>query len=111
MNSDDPLPKTDGAGSTGFLKLTDFFEVAKIYGGLAYLGSIQGSPADRARLRRGDVVLAVNGVPTPDLASFLQARSLRQGGAKVRYVRDGVEKEVDLVWDGAPSMPPAPHVQ
>ena len=108
MNGDDSTPKTDG--SAALLKLTDFFEVAKIYGGLAYLGSIQGSPAERARLRHGDVVLAVNGMPTPDLTSYLQARQLRQGGATVRYVRDGVEKEVELVWDGSATLPPPPNV-
>jgi S1-C subfamily serine protease len=83
-------------------KLRDLFEIARIYGGLAYLGSMRGSPAERARLRHGDVVLAVNGIPTPDLLAFLHARNQRKGGATVRYVRDGVESEVELVWDGAP---------
>jgi S1-C subfamily serine protease len=103
---DDEPPDADSAFA--FRKLSDVFAMAKIYGGLAYLGSISGSPAERARLRRGDIVLAVNGVPTPDLLSFLQARKQREGGATVRYVRDGVEREVELVWEGlpVPSVPP-----
>jgi S1-C subfamily serine protease len=110
MKSDDP-PSDPTGSAAAFLKDTDFFAIARIYGGLAYLGSIQGSPADRARLRRGDVVVAVNGVPTPDLISFLQARSQRKDGATVRFVRDGVEREVELEWDVAhvPSHPPDLH--
>jgi S1-C subfamily serine protease len=104
MNSDAPPPDPEGSAGA-FLKVRDFFEIAKIYGGLAYLGSIPGSPAEKARLRRGDVVLAVNGMPTPDLAAFLEARGLREGGATVRFVRDGVESEVELVWEKA--QPPS----
>lgn len=108
-SKDDAPPPADAEQSAAFLKITDFFEIARIYGGLAYLGSIRGSPAEKARLKRGDVVLAVNGVPTPDLMSFLQARALREGGATVRFVRDGVEREVELVWESPPipSRPPS----
>ena len=80
------------------MKSSDFYEIARIYGGLPFLGALPGSPAE-AELQRGDVVLSVNGMPTPDLAAFIEARKLRQGGATVRYVREGVEKQVDLVWD------------
>lgn len=103
---------SDPPGSAAsVLKLTDVFAIAKIYGGLAYLGSIEGSPAEKARLRRGDVVLAVNGMKTPDLMSFLQARRLREGGCIVRYLRDGVEHEVELTWQPlrTPSHPPDVH--
>jgi len=98
MKQDDS-PSDPPESATAFMKSSDFMAIAKIYGGLPYLGSISGSPADRARLRRGDVVLAVNGIPTPDLISFLDARGQREGGATVRYVRDGVEHEVELTWE------------
>jgi S1-C subfamily serine protease len=62
------------------------------------MGSIPGSPAERARLQLGDVVVSVNGIPTPDLVAFIRARSQRDGAATVRYVRGGVENEVELVW-------------
>jgi S1-C subfamily serine protease len=87
--------------AAAFLKSEDFLAIAKIYGGLAYLGSLAGSPAARAQLCRGDVVLAVNGIPTPDLAAFLHAREQRENGVTVRYVRDGVENEVELSWEAA----------
>jgi S1-C subfamily serine protease len=96
-DSSSPPPSS----ATAFLKSADFLAIAKIYGGLAYLGSLAGSPAARAQLCRGDVVLAVNGIPTPDLAAFLHARGQREDGATVRYVRDGVEKEVELSWRDA----------
>jgi len=105
-NGDDDPPDSVESGAP-LLKLTDFFEIARIYGGLAYLGSMRGSPAEKARLVRGDVVLAVNGIPTPDLQAFLHARGQREGGATVRFVRDGVEREVELVWETtSPSQRP-----
>lgn len=80
-----------------FMKSKDLTEIARIYGGLAFLGALPGSPAE-AELERGDVVIAVNGMPTPDISSFLKARGLRVGGASVRYIRAGVEREAELVW-------------
>ena len=72
--------------------------MAKIYGGIPNLGSLPGSPAEKAGLRWGDIVLAVNGMATPDTDAFVEARKLRTGGAAVRFVRDGKETEVDLAW-------------
>lgn len=80
------------------MKNSDFYQVAEIYGGLAFLGSLPGSPAEAAQLQRGDVVISVNGIPTPDLTSFLRARQAREGAATVVYIRDGVENQADLVW-------------
>ncbi|MET0594502.1 MAG: PDZ domain-containing protein, partial [Polyangiaceae bacterium] len=66
--------------SAAFMKAADFSTIAKIYGGLPFLGAIPGSPAER-ELRRGDVVISVNGMPTPDFDAFIQARALRTGSA------------------------------
>ena len=78
--------------------MTNVAAMARIYGGMPYLGSLPGSPAERAGLRWGDIVVAVNGLPTPDGDAFVEARQTRDGGASVRFVRDGVEREVELVW-------------
>jgi S1-C subfamily serine protease len=84
--------------SAAFMTGANVATMAKIYGGVPFLASLPGSPAERAGLRWGDIVLAVNGIPTPDCDAFLQARSERDGGATVRFVRDGVEREVELEW-------------
>jgi C-terminal processing protease CtpA/Prc len=105
MSSDQP--PSGPPNLAGLIKIGDFFQIAKIYGGLAYLGSMPGSPAERARLQRGDVVVSVNGIPTPDIVAFIHARSQRDGGATVRYIRGGVENEVELVWPLRPSPAPS----
>jgi S1-C subfamily serine protease len=86
------------SAGAAFTTIGNVSAMAKIYGGMPFLGSLPDSPAERAGLRWGDIVLAVNGVPTPDCDAFVQARLKREHGATVRYVRDGVEREVELVW-------------
>jgi S1-C subfamily serine protease len=81
-----------------FTTLSNVSTMAKIYGGMPFLGSLPDSPAERAGLRWGDIVLAVNGLPTPDCDAFVKARMAREHGATVRFVRDGVESEVELLW-------------
>ena len=90
---------TDAPGPrAAFITMDNRAAMARIYGGMPFWGALPGSAAERAGLRWGDIVLAVNGMPTPDCDSFVQARQQREGGALVRYVRDGVEHEVDLTW-------------
>jgi S1-C subfamily serine protease len=59
-----------------FTTMSNVAEMAKIYGGMPFMGALPDSPAERAGLRWGDIVLAVN----------------------VRFVRDGIEHEVELTW-------------
>jgi S1-C subfamily serine protease len=57
-------------------------------GGLPILGCRPNSPAARAGIRYGDILLSVNGRPTPDWASYIEARG--QGGEMVvEYFRAG----------------------
>lgn len=88
-----------GAGfGAAFTSAETISEMAKIYQGLPFIASLPGSPAEKAGLRWGDIVLAVNGVPTPDPSAFVRARTQRTDGATIRFVRDGVENEVELQW-------------
>ena len=80
------------------MRTSDVVKIAGIYGGLAFLNSVPGSPAERAGLRPGDVVIAVNGIPTPDVDAFVDARGRRQDGATIRFLRNGTEREVELRW-------------
>ncbi len=101
MRSKDSHDRTDTMSSGGvgpLMRTPDAVKIASIYGGLAFLSSVPGSPAERAGMKPGDVVIAVNGVPTPDVAAFVDARARRKDGATVRFLRDGAEREVELVW-------------
>jgi C-terminal processing protease CtpA/Prc len=94
--------------------------LAKLYGGMPLLGCLPGSPAARAGLRFGDIVVSVNGVATPDVDAFVAAKELRGGAMSVAFVRDGKELLVELEYDGerppletavrhlAPPPPPPP---
>jgi S1-C subfamily serine protease len=81
-----------------FMTVAHITEMAKIYGGIPLLMSLPGTAAERAGLRWGDVIVSVNGRPTRSLEAFNEARKVRQGSATVRYVRDGAEAVVELVW-------------
>ena len=86
------------SAGAAFVTTANLMEMARIYGGMPLLLTLPDSPAARAGLRWGDIVLAVNGVPTPDADAFVAARKVREGAATVRFVRDGRESEVELVW-------------
>jgi S1-C subfamily serine protease len=90
--------KTLPSAGAAFTPMNKVAEMAKIWGGMPFIGSLPGSPAEKAGLVWGDIVLAVNGMATPDPDSFVEARKLREGGARVRFVRNGIEREVDLTW-------------
>jgi S1-C subfamily serine protease len=85
--------------STAFMSSAVIEEIAKIYNGLPLLSCLPGSPAARAGLRWGDIVISVNGIATPDAMAFVRAREARQGAALVRFVRAGVEQEIELSWE------------
>jgi S1-C subfamily serine protease len=89
-----PLPSPSAA----FMNQDVVAKIAKIYGGMPLIACLPDSPAARAGLRWGDIVVAVNGLPTPDPDSFATARAAREGAAVVRFVRDGREQEVELTW-------------
>jgi len=75
-------------------------ELATSLGGLPILGCLPGSPAARAGLRYGDIVLALDGRATPSWSAFLQASTQRDRAdraLRLRVLRNG--RELDLVLD------------
>lgn len=82
-------------------------KLANALGGLPVLGCKPGSPAARAGIRYGDVVLAVNGIPTPDWATYVEARQARKAEMQVEIFRGGEELKIDLVFDQTPIDTPA----
>ena len=63
--------------------------LARCLNGVPVVGCGMGSEAARIGLRSGDVVVAVNGVKTPDEMAFSYARSLRDDHLELEVVRDG----------------------
>ncbi|HLL21640.1 MAG TPA: PDZ domain-containing protein [Kofleriaceae bacterium] len=90
--------------------IIDRIELTKLaiaLGGLPVLTCRAGSAAERAGVRYGDIVLEVNGIETPDWASFLEARRKTTGVMTLHIFRDGVYFALDV--DLAGSMTPRPH--
>src|SRR5262245_47572351 len=69
-------------------------EIATAVGGIPVWGCLPGSTAAEAGVRYGDIVLGVNGMPTPGIAEYLDARKLRSDGYELRLFRDGQERTV-----------------
>ena len=90
------------------MKKDDFERIAATLGGLCLLGCLRGSPAERAGLRYGDVVVEVNGQPTPNWVSYIDAIRVRRPVMTVRFFRDGTERTAELAL---PPEPPPQHQQ
>jgi Do/DeqQ family serine protease len=68
----------------------------------------QGSPAERAGIRKGDVILAVNGTPVIDGNSFRNMIASAQPGTEVTLTvfRDGREQQVRATLEEFTPSPP-----
>ena len=75
---------------------SELCRIATTLGGLPISGCLRGSPADRAGLRYGDIVMSINDMPTASWAEFFQAHRRCSGRMRVRVFRRGVELEVAL---------------
>ena len=66
-------------------------EIAATVKGVPVWGCLPGSTAAEAGVRYGDIVLAVNGVPSPSIVEYLEGRRLRTDGFELLLFRDGME--------------------
>jgi|SRR6185312_12346367 len=67
-------------------------KMAEVLGGMLVLDCFPGGPAARAGLRFGDIILEVNGVPTPNVETYLDAIELDRN-VRIRIFRDGATVE------------------
>lgn len=81
-------------------------EIAATVQGVPVWGCLPGSTAAEAGVRYGDIVLAVNGIPTPTIVEYLEGRKLRSDGFDLRIFRDGVELSLFVPFR-APAEPMA----
>ena len=84
----------------------DVAKLACTLGGLPVLGTRPGSPSANAGIRYGDILLAVNGLPTPDWSSYLTARELDPAEMVVELFRDGEHMVHRLRLDRAENVDP-----
>lgn len=81
------------------------FALAKALEGIPVLGALEGTPAARAGVRYGDVLLSVNGMRTRSVEDYVEAKGLRADGMEIVVFRSGEERVTDLAYDAA--SPPA----
>lgn len=70
--------------------------------GLPILGCRPGSPSARAGLRYGDILLSVDGVATPDWATFIEVRERCVDVMSVVVFREGDHIRIEVPLAGAP---------
>lgn len=86
---------------------TDLMKLASALGGLPVLACRAGSPAAVAGVRYGDIVLAVNGIKTPDWATFIEARGKSSTTMQLQLFREGTELSLELpLAESSPIDPP-----
>ena len=83
------------------------YAMAKALEGLPVLGSLAGTPAARAGIRYGDILLEVNGRRTTTMIEYIQARDLRADGMDVLVFRAGEQQVLSLTYDGGEAADPA----
>ena len=88
---------------------TELARLAAALGGLPVLACRPGSPAERAGIRTGDIVMSVNGMKTGDWNAFIEARARDNERMTVELIRDGalVRLEIELLQhSAAPQLEP-----
>lgn len=89
---------------------SNLFALAKALEGIPVLGALGGTPAARAGIRYGDVLLSVNGRRTRTVVDYVEAKALRTDGMDVVVFRQGVEQLQQLSYDASTGPTDAPAI-
>ena len=71
------------------------------------MGCQPDSPADRAGVVYGDILLTVNGKSTPDWTAFIEARSLSASSMVIELFRQGEQLKLTVPLDPPHALDPA----
>jgi S1-C subfamily serine protease len=82
--------------------------LAQLLGGIPVLECLPGGPAAEAGVRYGDVLVSVNGAPTPTLEDYLRALEASDGTPLLRLFRDGTYYEIRLRLSRSSFAPSGP---
>lgn len=77
-----------------------FFSLAKALGGIPILGTLPGTPAARAGLQYGDVLLTIDGQPMASIGDYIEFMKSRGENVLATIFRGGLEREVLLEFNG-----------
>lgn len=84
------------------------FSLAEALDGLPILGALPGTPAARAGVRYGDILLSVNGKRVRTVNDYVEAKNLRTDGMDVIVFRSGEERIIALSYEeGSGAAEPA----
>jgi S1-C subfamily serine protease len=87
---------------------TELARLAAALGGLPVLACRPNSPAERAGIKTGDIVLTVNGMKTPDWNAFIEARARDNEHMTVDLIREGVMVRLEIVLQHSAAPPLEP---
>jgi C-terminal processing protease CtpA/Prc len=73
---------------------THLQRIAKALGGIPIWSTCEGSVAREAGLRFGDIILAVNGQPTPTVDAYFEAKGSSSETMTITYFRGGSMHDV-----------------
>jgi C-terminal processing protease CtpA/Prc len=74
-------------------------QLAAALGGIPIWSCLPGSAAARIGVRYGDVIVSVNGRPTPNVTAYIEARNARDDGLSVVVFRDGREHTLEVALE------------